>query len=681
MSTYTSNSSGNIVKSVTGKKITRRRDKISCIECNRRKVKCNREWPCQPCLARKSGHMCRYAASTLSPKTRTQGARQLQDRSPCELDEARNDLGSLESEDNVDEAEMPLVLVEKGLAQLGLCDKPSSTINLGSGMKRARADILKFFPSRQEVDFLIQHFLDKVNWTYEYITPVIFLERYGAWWSQSSYDGSDDILFGTLILRLCTFSLQHLPNPDYPTDGFLDYSVDTMEARCDELARHFDSYRPRPPSVIRVQYMVLHAVTLVTAGDPKDGYQALLEATKEAHAIDLFNEERWPTLHDAEAETRRKIFWLLYNWDRFFCAYYGRWPLIPEDYCTVTLPSELPYTTTLDPDIPTQITDNILGIKTYQFVRPFISAPAKKHERLDPFKVAEHVKAYQTQITDCFPAAFRLIDPDTSYDSTIQNLDLKRIKLHALSWGVVEGMLRCFIGPRTLKSLQAQVASPDRARVLLAEEHRHTLADACFKSVDLMLDLHKRMGGGQTRYWAIPAAMIEYGGVMGGCLISDALIKKNWKKTDGVFRAFDENRSKIYIDGFEKAVKLLGLLAERSPLAKGGLGLLNKTLCKIRGENFVRPQTTSDDCEKYSTTTETPAGNQLDQLDFSQYPGYGDGQVAENQSGTSIAFSFGMLEPDPIMGEWEAVPNIATSSWFIEHETYDFGMQFGDELS
>ena len=201
-------------------------------------------------------------------------------------------------------------------AQLGVYDKPSSTLTLGCGMQRTRAEVLKLFPSRQEVDFLIQHFLDKVNWTYDYITPDVFLERYGAWWMQSSYYGSDDILFGTLILRLCTFSLQHLPNPDYPTDGVLDESIDVMEARCDELARHFDSYQPRKPSIIRVQYMILMAVTQVTAGDPKDGYQALLEATKEAHAIELFSEERWPTLHDAEAETRRKIFWLLFNWDK-----------------------------------------------------------------------------------------------------------------------------------------------------------------------------------------------------------------------------------------------------------------------------------------------------------------------------------------------------------------------------
>ncbi|KAG4437209.1 hypothetical protein IFR05_007298 [Cadophora sp. M221] len=656
----TSNSSEKLTKAATGKKITRRRDKISCIECNRRKVKCNREWPCQPCLARKAGHTCRYASSNASPKSRTPGTRQLQSRSINEHNEAKTEIGSPEPEDSVEETDTPLVLVEKGLT---------------------RAEVLTLFPSRQEVDFLIQHFIEKVNWTYDYVTPDIFLERYGAWWSQSSYYGPEDILFGTFILRLCVFSLQHLPNPDYPTDGVLEDTIDAMEARCDELARHFDSYRPRKPSVIRVQYLILHAVTLTTAGDPKDGYQALLEATKEAHAIDLFNEERWPSLHDGDAETRRKVFWLLFNWDKFFCAYYGRWPLIPEDYCTVQLPSELPYTTTLDPSIPTQFTDNILSIKTYQFILPFISAPAKKHERTNPFKVSEHLKAYRTCILDKFPAAFRLEDPDTSYDSRIPNLDLKRIKLHALSWGVIEGMLRCFSGPTTLKTLQAQSASPDIAHLKLAEEHRHTLADACFKSVDLMLDLHVRMGGGQTRYWAIPAAMIEYGGVLSCCLVSDGVIRKYGKKNDGVFRVFDDELSRKYISTLERAVKLLEVLAERSPLAKGGLGFLSKNLRKIKGDELVRGKSDSDVYSRTETISESP---KLDELDPLLCSGFGDDSGAvydQNGSGDSGIYSYGILEPDPVMAEWEETSNNAPFSWYLENENYDFGAQFEDAFS
>lgn len=297
---------------------------------------------------------------------------------------------------------------------------------------------------------------------------------------------------------------------------------------------------------------------------------------------------------------------------------------------------------------------------------------------MDPFQVAEHVKAYQTQILDRYPAAFRLVDPDTSYDAVIPNLDLKRIKLHALSYGVIEGMLRCFTGPSTLKALQVQSASTETARLRLAEEHRHTLADACFRSVDLMLELHLRMGGGKTRFWAIPAAMIEYGGVLAGCLVSDSVIKKHWKKRGGTFRAFDEETSRKYISTLERAVKLLEMLSERSPLAKGGLGLLSKTLRKIQSDESGKNKSSPDECSGVATTLEMP---NLSEQDFHTYPGYSEDHgtgYCESGSGTSSLYSYGILEPDPVMAEWEVNAMSAPFSWYLENETYDFGMGFGN---
>ncbi|KAK8145500.1 hypothetical protein G3M48_004349 [Beauveria asiatica] len=37
------------------------RNRLSCSECQRRKQKCNREWPCNHCLKRKVADKCRFA--------------------------------------------------------------------------------------------------------------------------------------------------------------------------------------------------------------------------------------------------------------------------------------------------------------------------------------------------------------------------------------------------------------------------------------------------------------------------------------------------------------------------------------------------------------------------------------------------------------------------------------------
>ncbi|CZS89429.1 uncharacterized protein RCO7_09011 [Rhynchosporium graminicola] len=155
-------------------------------------------------------------------------------------------------------------------------------------------------------------------------------------------------------------------------------------------------------------------------------------------------------------------------------------------------------------------------------------------------RVAEHIAAYKIQSLENFPPAFKLIDPDKSYDEQILNLKLKKMKSHVLSWGVFEGMLRCFIGPGTQKALQVQLASSDMVPNPLADEHRHTLADACLKTVELIIDLYEKMGGGQTSFWAAPAAMSENGKLLGHCLVSDGFNRRVRTRDDDIFGGFED---------------------------------------------------------------------------------------------------------------------------------------------
>ncbi|CZT50825.1 uncharacterized protein RSE6_11885 [Rhynchosporium secalis] len=160
-------------------------------------------------------------------------------------------------------------------------------------------------------------------------------------------------------------------------------------------------------------------------------------------------------------------------------------------------------------------------------------------------RVAEHIAAYKIQSLENFPPAFKLIDPDKSYDEQILKLKLKKMKSYVLTWGIFEGMLRCFIGPGTQKALQVQLASSDMVPNPLADEHRHTLADACLKTVELMLDLYEKMGGGQTSFWAAPAAMSENGKLLGHCLISDDVNRRFGNRDDEIFGGFEDGVLKL----------------------------------------------------------------------------------------------------------------------------------------
>lgn len=304
------------------------------------------------------------------------------------------------------------------------------------------------------VDFLVQHFLAEVNWLYEEIYPQTFLEIYNSWWSQPNYYGEEDIQFGVLILRICVNSLEFLPHPKWPTHSVLDIEPDALESRCNAVACKLDGYQPRTPSLLRVQQLVLYVATLFNAGNAKDSHAMLAETVKEAQEINLSLEEKWEPMSEFDKEIWRKAFWNVYVWDRyvelpitqpvlilssFYCTYLGRWPLIPEGYFNVKLPSETLYITSTDRDAPTLYTDVLINLKLGRFMQSFLSAPTQRAERLNPKIVAAAAQMLKEEVIDTLHSAFRMENPDTKWDSMIPTLRLKRAESHLVIHGVLEG--------------------------------------------------------------------------------------------------------------------------------------------------------------------------------------------------------------------------------------------------
>ena len=133
------------------------------------------------------------------------------------------------------------------------------------------------------------------------------------------------------------------------------------------------------------------------------------------------------------------------SFHRWQSTFLGHWPLIPD--FTVRVPSEAPFTTAHQcPDAPNPFADVLLNIKICQFIHSSFSAPAKKAERLDPTVVASYAKVFQEEFIGKLPPAFRLHNPDTSWDETIPSLRQKREYVHIGTWGIIESMHRGFVG-------------------------------------------------------------------------------------------------------------------------------------------------------------------------------------------------------------------------------------------
>lgn len=125
----------------------------------------------------------------------------------------------------------------------------------------------------------------------------------------------------------------------------------------------------------------------------------------------------------------------------FYCTFLGAWPLIPNGYFNVKLPSETPYITSTDRDAPTVYTDVLINLKLGQFMQSFLSAPTQRAERLNPKLVAAAAQMLKEQIIDTLHPAFRMDLPDTKWDSIIPTLRLKRAESHLVIYGVLEGKM------------------------------------------------------------------------------------------------------------------------------------------------------------------------------------------------------------------------------------------------
>lgn len=75
-------------------------------------------------------------------------------------------------------------------------------------------------------------------------------------------------------------------------------------------------------------------------------------------------------------------------------------------------------------------------------MQSFLSAPAQRAERLNPRAIEAHAHKLKEEIIDTLHPAFRMENPDTSWDEMIPTLPLKRAEVHCIIYGVLEGKKR-----------------------------------------------------------------------------------------------------------------------------------------------------------------------------------------------------------------------------------------------
>jgi len=268
-------------------------------------------------------------------------------------------------------------------------------------------------------------------------------------------------------------------------------------------------------------------------------------------------------------------------------TFLGRWPLIPETYCDVGLPKDSLQAITTAPYLLTPYTDRLLHIQATRLMTIIMASPKWNTEKRDAEAVLRYSKHFQEELVDQLPPAYRLTDPDTSWDAALPSISRKREHLKANIYGIFAGLHRAFIDPYNNELSQTA------AQLELAKSHHITLANACCETIYSIIRLHKLMDGSALQAFFIPMTLIEASAILGMSLLSarPQMVGLLQRMATGNVHWNPEMQQRLY-DSFQDGLSLLAVLARSSKIARKGVKILKPLKFKV--ESHLNPASTSD---------------------------------------------------------------------------------------
>ncbi|KAF2199494.1 hypothetical protein GQ43DRAFT_457134 [Delitschia confertaspora ATCC 74209] len=436
---------------------------ISCTECQRRKQKCSKEWPCNHCQARKLPHLCQFGQAK---STSTECA---SDRSRDTKIRKRSNYGSRLS--------CPATLTfhgsqeedsTKGLKALGYMpghlhfhlgngdseDSSKFTDLLQTSKSKEVEKVIPIVPSRFLTDLLVNHFLYNVNNHYNTIYPPTFVESYTKWWTDRGRSRPLDPDFTCLLLRVCAYSAQYLTPPLKNT---LEYELTTSAQNLTERFNHAAeqlsaTFTPETTSLIRVQDLFMKGIWLNSESLLVQSWHNLGVVIREAQELGFHTDTGIEGLTEFEIEIRRRLWSLLYIWDWQMSAWLGRPRLINGLSSSFTFPSLRLDESKDEPKLLSPFAHIVLQS---QLART-ISKRVEELEDNDASAMVSGIDAAIHDFIDNLPAIFRLINPDTSLDKEYSYFVCQRCQLHVVIYLTLIDPLKPYLAKENTQCLSPQ---------------------------------------------------------------------------------------------------------------------------------------------------------------------------------------------------------------------------------
>ncbi|OAQ99169.1 hypothetical protein LLEC1_01243 [Akanthomyces lecanii] len=507
------------------------RSRLSCSECQRRKQKCNREWPCNHCLKRKVADKCRFALpaanvpveeAATAPDSRNRKRQSSPDETDVEVVPPAADFqpGSL----GYSTAEM--------LAGLGLEDKACPPFPLG-------------------MDSLLRIFFNNVNNQFYIIYPAAFFDEYQSWWTRVQEKRPVALQFTALLFTVCACSIQHADESLRAViQQDLGENMEPLSEKYHNLARELGSVVPPGYSHLHSCQSMLHSsYWYISQAKYPEAWHALSAAARELREKDKAFHE----LSSFEREMRRRLWCIIQILDWQISAGLARATIVNWSAVEVVLPA-----LTMEAFSPSPM----LHMKIQSQLISQLAATYPNSNNLEASQIRQYQATVETW-AKAFPRVYAFDNPDTSKDETNPWIIFNRYYLYTMAYFLLLASIR----PVMLKGYTCA----------LSEEERGICSDGiryCVKNIRvaaLWAEHVDRHGGG---YHFMTSSAFDTVVLLCTCIMKD--VENTMMKEDEIYEELDN------------AVSLFARIAHTSSTAKFALDTASQIVAKLQRPNAAR---------------------------------------------------------------------------------------------
>ncbi|CAI7571199.1 unnamed protein product [Penicillium viridicatum] len=496
-----------------------------------RKRRCDRQYPCNHCTRRRRPEECVYGSPPVNgPSRPSVPADQPGTQPPRPVESARPI-----RETAVDDSEAHWSREHSALARsfgyfedsnsntmallrrLELSDQTDTELkNVPPSTWESIHYELNLMPDRQIIDFLVQYFVNELNWMKQVIYAPSFLVNYqlwwALWWAKAKIAEIADVEFAALIARICSYATQFLPSPSHAVDQIRGRSLADIRDTCSNIGNNLATaceILDWKGTLVRVQHIIFAALKVSCEGRTSQFWEGIGSACRAAQKAGIHTDttglvgSQLPkdSAQELERDIQRRTFCSLYVLDSHLSRQLDRIPFIPDHLVEGTLPrlrlipdiGNIPTeTATTAPDI---FTERLMQVQLGLFWR---GLGLQRTSEFDPTESERRYEKLKSEYLVNLHPAFAIENPDTTLDKAIPKLPMQRQLLYIAIFDSI-----CWNFRPLLLLKPNQVASLAPYKRVLLRSQKQRLGMAALKVLEAVSTLHTMFGGSYTRFSAI----------------------------------------------------------------------------------------------------------------------------------------------------------------------------------